>query len=413
MRKIFLTVAAILFMQTSAHAYGIFWYDLASDLPQWKKVVIFPLSYTSDKNRYLIDRDEKSLLYWENKHLMERFEKKIKNLHTVRLAPGIKEKDEILIDKFSVLLQPYPDEKTRAAAVFEQTGADMYIFPRFKEKRVQVDISPRTEVTVQLSSWTEISGSQNSDGIYDKRTWTERHVIPETKVYLHIMDLEFEGFDTEANKVLLFKDTRREYNTNDKDQFKDITKYLRDDFSDIKSGKRKDKGKAGEIRIGFKNLNLPADIGADEYSLKGAYFATKIEALDKLKGVRVITDPASELPLNFYVTGTVDTWKLISTWNPPRATTTSTLIETKESEWRDANGKKHKMYTRKYRDEITDHFAYWSFAWHVSGTFQLVNAKTGKVVVSERLINTDDKPMDAYRHVMRDFYGKVNKYFKH
>ena len=120
-------------MQTTAQAYGLFWYDMSLDIPLWKKVVIFPLANSSDKNNWLISRDENSLLYWENKYLMERFEKKIKNLHTVRLAPGIAEKNEILIDKFSVLLNPYPNEKARAEAVFEQTGADMY--PKSRSSR--------------------------------------------------------------------------------------------------------------------------------------------------------------------------------------------------------------------------------------------------------------------------------------
>lgn len=404
--------AIFLFMQTTAQAYGIFWYDMSSDIPMWKKVVIFPLANSSDKNNWLISRDENSLLYWENKHLMERFEKKIKNLHTVRLAPGIKEKDEILIDKFSVLLNPYPTEKARGAAVFEQTGADMYLLPRFKQNRVQVDISPRAEFDVQLSSWTEISGSPDSDGIYDKKTWTEHHVIPETKVYLHVMELEFEGYDTEANKVLLFTDSRREYGVDEQHQFRNITKYIRKDFGELKSGKHKDKDKAGTIRIGFKNINLPPDVGSDEYSLKGAYFGMKFEAMEELKGVSVITDATSDKELDYYVTGNVDVWKLISKWNLPRVTTSSDLISTETTKWTDNKGKEHKMYTRKYKDKIVDHYAYWSFTWNVRATFYLVNAKTGQVVVVESGTEFDDKPMDAYRKILRSFYGEVNKHFK-
>ncbi len=413
MIKIFLTAAIFFLMQASAQAYGIFWYDMSLDIPMWKKVVIFPLAYSNDKNNWLISYDENSLLYWENKHLMERFEKKIKNMHTVRLAPGIKEKDEILVDKFSVLLNPYPTEKARAEAVFEQTGADMYLFPRFKEKRIQTDISPRTEFNVQLSSWTEITGSPNSDGTYDKRTWTEHHVIPEKEIHLHIMQLEFEGYDTEnANKVLLFTDTRREYGVDDKHQFRSITKYIRKDFGELKSGKNKGKDKAGTINIGFKNLTLPPNVGSDEYSLKGAYFGMKFEAMDKLKGVSVITDATSDKDLNYYITGNVTEWKLIPTWHPPKVTTTSELIESKETKWKDSKGKEHTMHTKKYKDKIVDHYAYWSFSWNVRATFYLVDAKTGQVVVSESGNTFDDKPMDAYRKIMRTFCEQVNKYFK-
>ena len=416
MKKFFVTICAaiaIFLMQTSAQAYGLFWYDMSSNITQWKKLVIFPLAYSNDKNNYLISRDESSLLFWENKHLMERFEKKIKNMHTVRLAPGIKEKDEILIDKFSVLLKPYPNEKARAAAVFEQTGADMYLFPRFKEKRIQIDISPRTEVNVQLSSWTEISGSPNSDGIYDKRTWTEHHVIPEREIHLHIMKLEFEGYDTEtAKKVLLFLDERREYNVDDQHQFRDITKYIRKDFGELKSGKNKGKDKAGTIKIGFKNINLPPAVGGDEYSLKSAYFAMKFEAMDKLKGVSVITDATSTQQPDYYVTGDVSTWKLVSTWHLPHVTTRADIISTEKEKWKDVKGNEHTKYTRKYKEVIDDHFAYWSFEWHIGATFRLVNAKTGQVVASYSNYERNDKPMDAYKKILRDFYKEVNEHFK-
>lgn len=412
MKKIFVTICTamlILIVQSSAQAYGLFWYDMSSQIAQWKKLVIFPLAYSNDKNNYLISRDETSLLFWENKHLMERLEKKIKNMHTVRLAPGIKEKDEILIDKFSVLLEPYPNEQARAKAVFEQTGADMYLFPRFKEKRIQTDTSPRTEVNVQLSSWTEISGSPNSDGIYDKRTWTEHHIIPEKQVHLHIMKLEFEGYDTEtAKKVLLFLDERRDYNVDDKHQFRSITKYIRKDFGELKSGKHKDKDKAGTIKIGFKNINLPRDVGGDEYSLKSAYFGMKFEVMDKLKGVSVITDATSDKQIDYYVEGDVSTWKMSSIWHAPHVTTRAEIVSTEKDKWKDAKGNEHTKYTRKYKEVIDDHFAYWSFEWHIGATFRLVNAKTGQVVVSYSNYEMNDKPMDAYRKILRDFCKEVN-----
>ena len=417
MRKIFLTAAIIFFMQTTAQAYGLFWYDMSLDIPLWKKVVIFPLANSSDKNNWLISRDENSLLYWENKYLMERFEKKIKNLHTVRLAPGIAEKNEILIDKFSVLLNPYPNEKARAEAVFEQTGADMYLFPRFKEKRIQTDISPRTEFDVKLRSWTEEEDGPNGNRTYDQKTWIEHHVIPEKEVYLHIMQLEVEGFDTEAaNRVLLFTDSRREYGVDEKHQFRNIAKYIRKDFSELKSPKKKgkDKGNAsttGTKNVGFKDIALPSNVSSDEYSLKGAYFGMKFEASEKLKGFNVITDNTSDKDLDYYVTGTVDRWEMQSTWHLPTVTTWAKLISTTEEKWTDSKGKEHKMKTKKYRDEITDHYAYWSFTWNVRATFRLVDAKTGQVVVSESGTEFDDKPMDAYRKILRNFYKEVNKHF--
>lgn len=123
----------------------------------------------------------------------------------------------------------------------------------------------------------------------------------------------------------------------------------------------------------------------------------KFEAMEELKGVSVITDATSDKELDYYVTGNVDVWKLISKWNLPRVTTSSDLISTETTKWTDSKGKEHKMYTRKYKDTIVDHYAYWSFTWNVRATFYLVNAKTGQVVVSESGTEFDDKPMDAYQ----------------
>ena len=333
-------------------------------------------------------------------------------MHTVRIAPGIKEKDEILIDKYSVLLNPYPSEKARAEAVFEQTGADMYLFPRFRSNHVQKDISPRTEFNVELRSWTEETGGPDGYRKYNERKWTEHHVIPEKAVFLHIMELEFDGYDTDANKVLTFHDSRREYNVDERHQFKNISKYIRKDFEDIKSGKRDDKGKTGTATVGFKDIKLPPDVGGNEFSIKGAYFGMKIEAVDRLKNFKVITDANSNEPLNYYVTGNVSTWRMISTWNPPKVTVYASVIDSEEKEWYDSQGKKHKMKIKKYQDKITDHYAYWSFVWQVRATFQLINARTGEVIVTHSNVNNNDKVMDAYRQILKEFYKKVNERFK-
>ena len=260
--RLILTLMLMLLMSSTVGARGVFWYDINSGIEQWKKAVIFPLMDADNPNHFLINRDEKSLLYWENKYLMERFEKKIKNMHTIRLAPGIQEKGEILIDRYSMLLEPYQSEKARAAAVFEQTGADMYIIPQFTQKYVHRDVSPSIEANVELSSWTEIKNGPDGDKTTDKKTWTVHHVMPAHNVYLGVTELSYTGYDTEANKVMLFSDIRHG-GGDDKHVFRDISKYLRKEFSEIKSGEREKKNKAGTVKIGFKNINVPPNSNAD------------------------------------------------------------------------------------------------------------------------------------------------------
>ena len=57
--------------------------------------------------------------------------------------------------------------------------------------------------------------------------------------------------------------------------------------------------------------------------------------------------------------------------------------------------------------EINDHHGYWQYTATVSGTFNLVDTN-GRILVSHSATETDDKVADAYRHLLNDFYKKVN-----
>lgn len=428
-----------------ASAYGMFWYDMSTDLPMWKKVVIFPLSNAWEKDRFLISTDENSLLYWENKYLMERFDKKIKNMHTIRLAPGIAEKGAILIDKYSMLLQPYPNEQARAAAVFEQTGADMYIIPQFTKKYVHKDVSPSIEADIELKSWTEETDGPDGNKTYDEKKWTEHHVMPARPVYTSVTELSYTGYDTKANKVMLFSDIRHG-GGDAKHVFRDISKYLRKEFSEIKSGDREKKNKAGVITIGFKNINVPSnydaalysignqsypsmeaayaafnrykngninvDMALDELAVKSIYYAAKVTALEELKGVRIIADSSSNEPVDYYITGTVTRWQRYWHWTAPSIGKTTETVKTEESKWTDKNGKEHKKKTTYYKEKVVEHYGGWSVRHNVTAGFALVDAKTGQSVVYSSFNDSDDRMMDAYRHSLEQFCKQVKDYFK-
>ncbi len=48
----------------------------------------------------------------------------------------------------------------------------------------------------------------------------------------------------------------------------------------------------------------------------------------------------------------------------------------------------------------------------MSADLKLEDARTGEVVVSCQGERTSDKEIDACRHVVREFYKKVNQYLK-
>lgn len=371
--KIILTLMLMLLMSSTVDARGVFWYDMYSGIEHWKKAVIFPLMDADNPNHFLINRDETSLLYWENKHLMERFEKKIKNMHTIRLSPDIREKGEILLDKYSELLEPFNSERERAEAVFERTGADLYIIPSYRRKKIKIDAYKRLQYDFATQTWT---------AEFDRR------MDPETTVggfisYINMMELNIKGYDVEGNEVFSFTDERHDYADDEQHQFRDIATYVRKDIEDIKSGKHDFANQSGRIKIGFKDFLLPTNLGLDEHTLRGIYFALKVNALEKLEplgDIEFVFDMNDPTPLDYYVTGEVHQWNLKSTWMNPSP---------------------GELQVGK-----------WIFNAYVSMNMQLVDARTGAAVIEDVYSGKNDKIMDAYYIALDEFYTQVGDYFQ-
>ncbi|MBQ9480254.1 MAG: hypothetical protein IJU71_11980 [Selenomonadaceae bacterium] len=370
--KIILTLMLMLLMSSTVGARGVFWYDINSGIEQWKKAVIFPLMDADNPNHFLINRDEKSLLYWENKYLMERFEKKIKNMHTIRLSPDIREKGEILLDKYSELLEPFASERERAEAVFERTGADLYIIPSYRRKKIKIDAYKKLQYDFAAQTWT---------AEFDRR------MDPETTVggfisYINMMELNIKGYDVEGNEVFSFTDERHNYADDERRQFQEIAEHVRQDIEDIKSGKHDFSGQSGRIKIGFRDFLLPTNLGLDEHTLRGIYFALKVNALEKLepfKEIELVFDMNDPTPLDYYVTGEVHQWNLKSTWMNPSP---------------------GELQVGK-----------WIFNSYVSMNMQLVDARTGAAVIEDVYSGKTAGIMDAYYIALDEFYTQVSDYF--
>lgn len=371
----FLTMLMMLLMMSSTvSAYGVFWYDRHAGLERWKKVVIFPLMDANEPHDFLISRDETSLRYWENKYLMEQFEKKIKNMHTIRLAPDIKEKGEILLDKYSMLLEPFESEKARAEAVFEQTGADMYLIPSFRRQTVTIGNYNRLRYDFGTQSWV---------GDYD-RNGDEHISIEGMKNYLNVMELYIKGYDVEGNEVLSFSDTQHDYISDEQYQFRDIAKYIRKNMEDIKSGKHDFSSQSGHVKVGFKDFLLPTNLSLNDQTLRGIYFALKVEALHALEDfadIGIVFDGDDPTPLNYYVTGELHQWNA-------------------KSQWRNASAGDRQVVGR------------WVFSAYASMNLQLVDARTGTAVIEDVYAADSAKIMDAYRLALEQFYAEVAEYFK-
>ena len=97
-------------------------------------------------------------------------------------------------------------------------------------------------------------------------------------------------------------------------------------------------------------------------------------------------------------------------WIEPWVTLSNQVVKEESYEWTDSKGVKHTAKVKKYQTSIVDHHGYYKYTATVAGNFKLLDSN-GNVVVSHSSTETDDKPADAYLHLLKDFYKKVNSNF--
>ena len=402
MKKLLLFFAAFLIFATNAKvsAYEIFWYDRNTNFDKFDKIVLFPLSNVLETPEEYQPGDEYTSNFIFNSYIDNKLSKKFKKVNFIRLAEEIPE-------KYGELLRPFADEKSRAEAVEEATMANMYIVPRFRENYVREDISPRCEWNVWLESWTEETGGPHGNRIYDKRSRSVHHVIPEKIISLHVMQLEFTGYDKNAKKIMTSIQQNRSYNVTEESQFKDLVDDFQKAFSEARENKNSN-NKSKRINLGFTPTIFLDEHAEDIYFINAFDYTLQEAALKKIKNAGVNTNKRDS---DFYIRSQVQFCELIPQWNEPHYSISDYKVRTETKRWHGRDKKEHIITITHYDQKINNYFAYWSFSWKVGVDFWLVDADNN-VIISERYIESDDKPVDAYRHAAEDFCKKVNAFFK-
>ena len=428
-KKLAAALSMALMLPTAALAHGELWYDATSHLPQYKKIVVYP--FKGLDGNFQIDEDEKSEAYQVNDYFDKRFVRKLK-IKTIALGSSLKENKDIRVDeeKYKSLYNNFSSEKDRAATVTAVTASDGYIIPRINLDQLEPHTSPAKTVTVEMKSWTEETGGPNGDRTYDKKTWTVSHTIPAEDLMLYHMGIEYNMFDRDGKKIMTYRNAEHTYGEkfggmvgifqgvfggkrthslkperyrveltkNIVDEFRKDFKDIQDNFKDNKKKERVPK------TIGFRGIDLPSNVGGDEYALKSVYFTMKDLAF---KYTDLDIDYGDKGTAKYFVQGRIDRYSLNRQWIEPYVTLSDHLESEEKSEWTDSKGNKHTKKIKKYITQINDHHGYWKYTATVGGTFVLLDAN-GKVLVSHSAIKTDDKAADACRHLLKEFYDKVN-----
>jgi hypothetical protein len=388
-----------------ASAEGNIWMDENAEiLPyQYKKVVVYPI-------RYLQEQDgnyETAPKY--NKMLLDRLNKRGKGVNWMGFSPMLEEKKHILRDnpKYDHLRDHFATEKERAAAVYDATAADGYLLPHVRWDQVRVDHSPATWTTVKIETYyDEKNGPKGNRDKLNYHSWHESHLIPAHDSNLRMLDMDFSLLDREGNKTLTLIDYYRDYERSTEHALNQIFKNFTGDWSRLRRDKPQEAA-AGAPTLGFRNLNLPASAGRDEYSIKTIYYAYKDAAGDRMKGVKVDYTPNAG---QYYVTGTVDTYQRGQTWHPPYADTSTYLDETKKFTWTDADGNSHEGKREYYKTSVHDYYGYYTFWYKVGASLRLVDASTGQTIFQHHYAADDTERFgNALRSVFNDFYRDVER----
>lgn len=161
--------------------------------------------------------------------------------------------------------------------------------------------------------------------------------------------------------------------------------------------------------MGFEHIDVPANISNDEFIIKALYFAMKEEAR-KVKDLKL--SYKHDNTEDCYVTGVITYYDWNSYWHDPSAYGTTYTEWSKEYKWTDDKGKERKKTVSRINTKINDNFGYYSFQGIVKGTFYLVKYGTDEILVEYSDSKVNDKPMDAYRDLLKDFYKQINKDLK-
>ena len=396
-------------------AHGELWYDVTAHVPQFKKIVIYPVEWPDHRN--WVSSDENTVVYKINDYFDKKFVRRLK-FRTISLGRTLKENKELRTDeeKYNSLYNNYPTEEARGKAVFDITGADGYLVPITRECRTETYMSPQKTVSVAMSSWTEVTNSPRGNYTTDKRNWTVQHVIPAKERTLYHMEIEHMLFDRDGKKIMTYRNRFHNHDYKIKNYEEKMTKDLidefREDVKDIKEDfeKEKQKGRLGP-RIGFRDISLPSNIAGNEAVLKSIYFGMK-DGARRWTDAKLNYRPEDAAYEKYYVKGSIGQYSLDRIWHDPYVTTWNKMVSRDEQKWVDGAGNEHTQVTSRYETDITDHYGGYEYVATVSGSFFLADANTGQILVEHSATETDDKTADAYRHLMKSFYEKASKYLK-
>lgn len=408
--------AMLLSLAQNVGAYGLTWIDKDYDFSKLVQVTCLPM--------------EKNAPYSADTNLLKE-SKKVKTEFNAFYDLNLDKK----IDKAEL-----------GKLVKAKTGANAFLITEFVTNADQTDYVEGRYFPVTMHEYEEINGP---DGKHKEREryFDTKHYYPAHEVTMHKLEVDFHLYDAvSGKKIFSFNDVRRSYDKTQDDLFKEIVKEffvsLRDTpklaekvrtsnlvmdsiqmngkINDVDKGNRAFyimEGLCSELLLsGTKVKNvLLSNKGESNYCLRANVFNyydapywtdSSISTSDKVvrswsETIKVRQEaPKTQQTATIKVQGNTNPWAV----NNPSVK--------KATEPSKTTNKEVKIEHKLYRTEIKEHPGGYKFKANVTLNAQVIDRKTGVVVFRYSNSKSNDKRVDAWKDLTKDFYNKLSKNIK-
>lgn len=405
-----ITSGTALFAAPAADAACDIWFDREAGIDRFQKVVVYPVS-VNGRDNFKVKNEGSFGSY--NYEMHKRLNRRVKGITFYELADLISEKDDIIkIDEAQRqrVMANFPDEASRASAVFDEFAADGYIKTYLRDFTTVDDYSPERTVQVTKCAYTVDSGGPNGYRTYDESSWTVWHTIPAMTLTRYILGMETTMFDEKGEKIFTYYNHQESYGGFN-DMYVSQKDDMVDELGDVKKNKHKLKENKKAVRkMKFGDVKMPDSLGGDEYLIKSFWFVNKEEA-NKMKKVKVVPDDA--IAADYCLKVIVDKNEYTPDWVEPYAECPSVKAWERKYKWYDKDNNEHEGCITRYEPgSIHNYYGHYVFgnAAEVKATVYLCDAHTDSVLYSKKYYVTNDKFADAYHDIFKDFYKQVDKY---
>ncbi len=334
-----------------------------------------------------------------NQYLTKHLQDKVKTSSFISLAPSLTN-----TSNQAAILNGNLSEVERGQLV-AQAGAQAYVIPHVKSDGTRVDTSPAMSVPVTRKTYQKIKNGPHGSETLNYRSWNSTAMVPESSKTLHQTSVDFDVYDTNGNKIFTMTEDYHVYEVDSKHAYKQLINRFVDSWKGLKAMNQADSNaKTLQLQpMAFSQSLTDDQKRAVEFIYSRAPYA--------MKNVKVLDAKSSATP-DYYISADLMDYREVENWNNPSTYTTERKIRSDHRDWYDSKGKKQSMLIEDYETEFHVSPGYYDFESTVAIHIDLTDARTGNLIASQTLRETEETPAEAMRKMFKRFYSEIDKMAK-